>query len=151
MAVLEPKPIRCFSKLGWKVNEATVKQPGISRTCHLLRNHTLGIFYEQNTFMVYSQMAMPHQLHLTRMRLGEGNRARLRRLYFWNSNIDEIETYFANVDVSGYIWRQRAEWKTGMHIRQLVLAHVDADEDEERLRKDVDLLRTPRFERLAIA
>lgn len=150
MVVLETKPIRCFSKLGWKVNEATVKQPGISRTCHLLRNHTLGMFYEQNTFMVYSQMAMPHQVACWLSAIGEGNRARLRRLYLWNGDISEIEKYFANAGISGHVWRERAEPKTGMHVRQLVLPHVDADEDEERLKKDIDLLRGPRFERLSI-
>lgn len=62
LVILEPAPINSFTKLGWKANALTVMQPGISRTCRLLRRQTLAMFYERNAFVAYNQNAMPYQL-----------------------------------------------------------------------------------------
>ena len=146
MIVLEAKPIKCFSKLGWRMNQSTVIQPGISRTCRLLRHHTLRMFYEQNTFMVYNQIAMPNELVCWLNAIGFINRSRLRRLYLWTSSsetITRIEEHFADAGTNFPTWTDYKDSKTGFLIRQLAFAE-DVEHDEERLQRDLDLLRTPR-------
>lgn len=144
MIIFEPKPIKCFSKLGWKTNEATVQQPGISRTCRVLREHTLWMFYEQNTFMVYDQIAMPVQLVRWLDAIGHTNRLRLKRLYLWSQRgetIERIEEYFANAGITAPIWTNYKDERNGSPIRQLAFEDLEVEHDEERLQRDLILLR----------
>lgn len=144
MVVVQSEPIKAFSKLGSKKNESTVMQPGISRTCRLIRKETIPMFYERNTFMAYDQIAMPAQLVSWVTAIGWTNRASLRRLYVQGTEtqtFNQIEEYCVEAGITFPIWKTNTDRVTGAYVHQLSFIELNTSRDDERLQQDLNLLR----------
>lgn len=77
--------------------------------------------------------------------MGFINRSRLRQLYLWNPSsetVARIEECLVDAGITHFIWSDHKNPKKGLPIRQLAFVE-DIQHDEERLQRDLDLLRSP--------
>ena len=129
--VVRDKPIKIFSKLGPKWNQATLMQPGMSRTCRMVREVALPMFYEQNTFIVHDQIALPSQLTAWALAIGSVNRASLKNLYMFrisNETIRLIKKHFIRGELQYY-------WKIDGQRPFRAMDHLTFHEPERSIRK----------------
>ena len=145
LAIIPAGPVKAFSLLCVKRNEKTVMQPAISRTCRVIREHTQRLFYENTTFIVYNQNAMPSQLVRWLSAIGWTNRARIKRLFVKCPDLEtleQIDEYCIDMGITLPFQRRYKDEITGMRVDQLSFVEAEGSGDQDRLQEDLDFLRT---------
>lgn len=79
MAVIQAKPLQIGKEAYLRDSMAIVKQPAITRTCRLIRDETLPIFYSSNTFEMFHGYDVPCPRKFI-VAIGDANRRRMKTL-----------------------------------------------------------------------